>query len=396
MNNQYQDGENLFDIDHQYRGPGYTEEHETWRKSLRKFIAREIMPFVEQWEEAGEVPRELYQKAAAVGFMGLGMPEELGGQPVDDIYYAMTVGDELARTGAGGIATSLLNHTAAIPAIVAYGSEELKQRIVPPTLAGDWIHGIALTEPNGGSDLANLETRADRDGDHYVVTGSKTYITCGMRGDSFSVAVRTGGEGARGISLLVIESEREGFSRTPLKKQGWLCSDTATLYFDQVRVPVGNLIGEENQGFKYLVMNLNRERLNLAAGMNATSRICMSDALAWARQRSTFGKRLCDHQVIRHKFAEMARQINATQAYIDQVATRLQAGEEPAADTALMKVQASLTMEFVAREAMQIMGGAGYMRGSRIERIYREVRVNAIGGGSEEILRDLAARQMGV
>ena len=396
MSKQYTDGENLFDIDHKYLGPGYNGDHAAWRHTLRKFVEREIMPFVEAWEEAGEVPRDLYRKAAAIGFMGLGMPEELGGMPVDDIYYAMIVCDELARTGAGGIATSLLNHTAAIPAIVAFGNEELKQRIVAPTLSGDWIHGIALTEPSGGSDLANLETRAVRDGDDYVVSGSKTFITCGMRGDSFSVAVRTGGEGVAGISLLVVESDREGFSRTPLKKQGWLCSDTATLYFDGVRVPASNLIGAENQGFRYLVMNLNHERLNLSSGMNAMSRVCMSDALEWARQRMTFRKRLCDHQVIRHKFAEMARHINATQAYIDQVATRLQAGEKPAADTALMKIQASTTMEYVAREAMQIMGGAGYMRGGRIERIYREVRVNAIGGGSEEILRDLAARQMGI
>lgn len=393
---QYQDGQSLFDIDHRYRGPGYNKEHDEWRRALRTFVDRELMPYVEQWEAAGEIPRELYRKAAALGIMGLGMPEDLGGLPVNDIYYSMIVGEELARTGAGGIASSLLNHTAAIPAIVAFGSHDLKQRIVAPTLAGDWIHGIALTEPDGGSDLANLRTRARREGDHYIVSGSKTFITCGMRGDSFSVAVRTGGEGARGVSLLLIESARDGFSRTPLQKQGWLCSDTATLYFDEVRVPVANLIGEENQGFKYLVMNLNHERLNLASSMNAMSRVCMSDALAWARQRQTFGKKLSDHQVVRHKFAEMARQINTTQAYIDQVATRLQNGETPAADTALMKVQASMTMEFAAREAMQIMGGAGYMRGNRIERIYREVRVNAIGGGSEEILRDLAARQMGV
>ncbi len=195
---------------------------------------------------------------------------------------------------------------------------------------------------------------------------------------------------------MLIERERPGFTRTPLKKQGWWASDTAALYFDDVRVPRENLIGEENQGFQGIMRNFNSERLGMASGANAYARVCLEDSLAWARERHTFGKRLADHQVIRHKFAEMARKINATQAYLEQCAIRVHAGETPVADLSLLKVQASLTMEFCAREAMQVMGGAGYMRGCRIERIYREVRVNAIGGGSEEIMRDLVTRQMGI
>ncbi|MEM8800123.1 MAG: acyl-CoA dehydrogenase family protein, partial [Pseudomonadota bacterium] len=199
-----------------------------------------------------------------------------------------------------------------------------------------------------------------------------------------------------GVSMLLIDMGLPGVDRTSLKKQGWWCSDTATLYFDQVRVPAANLLGQENAGFAIAMQNFNGERLGMAAGANASARVCLEDALAWARERETFGKRLADHQVIRHKLVEMARQINATQAYVEQCAARLQAGEPIAADLAMLKVQATLTLEFCAREAMQILGGAGYMRGNRVERIYREVRVMAIGGGSEEIMRDLAARQMGI
>jgi acyl-CoA dehydrogenase len=222
------------------------------------------------------------------------------------------------------------------------------------------------------------------------------FITGGMRADYLTTAVRTGGEGLGGISLLLIETDRPGVSRTSLKKQGWWSSDTAAIYFDGVRVPAENLIGAENGGFLGIMHNFNGERLGMAAGACASARVCLEEAARWAQQRETFGKRLADHQVIRHKIAEMVRQINATCAYLEICAWRVMNGETPAADLALLKVQASLTLEFCAREAMQILGGQGYMRGSRVERIYREVRVNAIGGGSEEILRDLAARQMGL
>jgi acyl-CoA dehydrogenase len=196
---------------------------------------------------------------------------------------------------------------------------------------------------------------------------------------------------------LLIPTAAEGVSRTALdKKQGWWCSDTATIYFDNVRVPAGYLVGQENKGFSVIMNNFNYERLAMSAAMEAFSRVCLEDALAWARERETFGKRLADHQVIRHKIADMKMKINATQAYLQLVCQQVEAGNENAGDIALLKVQCSQTMEFCAREAMQILGGSGYMRGSRVERIYREVRVNAIGGGSEEIMRDLATRQFGV
>ncbi|MCW9035438.1 MAG: acyl-CoA dehydrogenase family protein [Rhodospirillales bacterium] len=393
---QYTDGDNPFDFDQRYQGPFYTDDHHAWRASLRAFVDKEIMPHVDEWDEAGGFPRELYKKAAEVGLLGIGYPEEFGGTPVDDEFFLIVTAEEMARCSSGGINASLLVHNIGLPPVLAIGSEEMKRRVAPEVLSGEKIHALAITEPFGGSDVANLKTRAVLDGDDYVVNGSKIFITSGMRADYYTVAVRTGGEGAGGVSLLLIERDRLGFTRTSLKKQGWWASDTATMYFDDVRVPKENLIGKENSGFIGIMKNFNNERLWMAASSNGLARVCLEDALAWARERHTFGKRLADHQVIRHKFAEMARKINATQAYLEQCALRVHAGESPVADLSLLKVQSTLTMEFCAREAMQILGGSGYMRGCRVERIYREVRVMAIGGGSEEIMRDLAARQMGV
>ena len=396
MSEKFSGGQSPIDFDHRYQSPLYNEDHRAWRATLRKFIEAEIMPHVNEWDEAGEFPRELYRKAATVGLIGIGYPAEYGGTPVNDPMYSIVTAEEMARLGAGGINASLMVHGIGLPPVLAIGSEAMKARIAPQVLAGEKIHALAITEPSGGSDVANIRTRAVRKGDHYVVNGSKMFITAGVRADYYTVAVRTGGEGSGGISLLLLERDMKGFTRTPLKKQGWWASDTAALYFDEVKVPLENLIGAENQGFIGIMRNFNGERIGMAAGANAYARVCFEDALAWARERKTFGKRLADHQVIRHKFAEMARKISATQAWLEQCVVRVKAGETPVADLSLLKVQATLTMEYCAREAMQIMGGAGYMRGCRVERIYREVRVNAISGGSEEIMRDLAARQLGI
>ncbi|MBT7564555.1 MAG: acyl-CoA dehydrogenase, partial [Porticoccaceae bacterium] len=297
----------------------------------------------------------------------------------------------------GGLGATLMVHGIGLPPVINFGSDDVKKMVAPPVLAGTKRISLAITEPGAGSDVAHLTTTARLDGDHYVVNGSKTYITGGMNANWFTTAVRTGGEGAGGVSTLLIPADAEGVSRTALdKKQGWWCSDTATIYFDNVCVPVGNLIGQENKGFSVIMNNFNAERLAMSAAMEAFSRVCLEDAVTWASERKTFGKRLADHQVIRHKIADMKMRINATQAYLQLVCQQVQDGQESAGDIALLKVQCSQTMEFCAREAMQILGGLGYMRGNRVERIYREVRVNAIGGGSEEIMRDLATRQFGL
>ncbi len=378
--------------------PHLTAEHEEWRTQLRRFIDAEIMPHAQEWDEAGEIPMNLWPKAAAVGLLGMGYPEAYGGiEEGIDSWHGWIVNEELARVAVGGVAASLMVHGIGLPPVINWGSEAMKEAIAPAVLAGTRHIALGITEPGGGSDVASLATTAVRDGDHYVVNGSKTYITGGMRANWVSTAVRTGGEGAGGVSMLLIPTDSEGFSRTQLtRKQGWWASDTATLYFDNVQVPVENLIGEENRGFQVIMTNFNGERMGMAAGMEALGRVCLEEAVAWAQERRTFGKRLADHQVIRHKIAQMKQKLNATQAYIRMCYESIEAGNPNPGDIALLKVQASETMEFCAREAMQILGGIGYMRDNRVERIYREVRVNAIGGGSEEIMRDLAARQYGV
>lgn len=374
--------------------PHYDDSHEAVCDSVRAFVTREIMPHVDEWEAAGELPRELHRKAAAAGVLGLGYPEEFGGTGnAFNLFHSLVQTEELARPGAGGICASLMTHGIGLPPILAMGSKELQNRIAPAVLAGDKIIALGITEPGGGSDVANLRTKAARQGAAYIVNGEKTFITSGVRADYITLAVRTGGPGIGGISLLLVEMDRPGISRTPLAKMGWHASDTATIHFDDVEVPAENLIGPENGGFAGIMRNFNGERLGMSQQANAFARICFEDALDWARQRETFGKPLVTNQVIRHKLADMVRRIQATQALIDQCAWTVINGKAFPGDFALLKVQATQTMEFCAREACQILGGASFMRGSRIERIYREVRVMAIGGGSEEIMFDLASRQ---
>ena len=304
---------------------------------------------------------------------------------------------ELARAGAGGVSASLKSNSIGAPPIARAGTPEFKARVLPEILSGKKISALAITEPSGGSDVANLRTTARRDGDHYVVNGEKTFITSGMRADLHHDRGAHRRRRARAASsLLVIEGDTPGLTRTSLKKMGWWASDTATLHFDNCRVPAGNLLGEEGKGFKIIMHNFNSERLTMAAGCTAAARVCLDDAVEYAKQRHTFGKPLAQHQVIRHKLVDMAQKVAASQAMLEMLAWRLDNGESPVAEICMLKNQATQTMAFCASEAVQIFGGAGFMRGIRVERIYREVKVNAIGGGSEEIMKDLASRQMGL
>ncbi|PZA12969.1 acyl-CoA dehydrogenase [Rhodopseudomonas palustris] len=375
--------------------PFYNADHIAFRDVVRRFVQNEIEPFATEWDEAGGFPRELYEKAAAIGLLGLGFPEEYGGTPCDQFMWIVAT-QELARAAAGGVSASLNSHSIGAPPIARAGSAELKARVLPEILAGKKISALAITEPSGGSDVANLRTRAVRDGDYYIVNGEKTFITSGMRADYITTAVRTGGDGPGGVSLLLIPGDTPGLTRTPLKKMGWWASDTATLHFDNCRVPAANLLGTEGAGFMIIMMNFNSERLTMAAGCIAASRVCLDEATEYAKQRVTFGKPLVKHQVIRHKLVDMAQKIAASQAMLELLAWRVDQGESPIAEICMLKNQATQTMAFCASEAVQIFGGAGYMRGVKVERIYRDVKVNAIGGGTEEIMKDLASRQMGL
>ena len=382
-----------------------TPEHGQFRDMVRAWVAREIAPHASAWDEAGGFPRDLYKKAASVGLLGLGYPEAYGGTPAD-LFYHLILSEELARPGAGGVAASLMSHSIGLPPVARFGSPALQARVIPPVLAGDKIAALAVTEPSGGSDVAALKTTAvrgfDSQGDHYIVNGEKVFITSGMRADFITTAVRTdpASKGANGISALLIDGDTPGLTRTQLDKMGWWASDTAHLRFENCRVPVANLIGTEHQGFKTFMSNFNGERLGMAAQAVGYAQACFDEALDWARQRHTFGQALSQRQVIRHKLMDMLRAIDVARCHIYDLAwaQQHQHGDpgQRVARIALAKVQATQCMQFCADAAVQILGGMGFMRGTKSERIYREVKVMMIGGGSEEIMKDLAARQLGI
>lgn len=376
-------------------------ERELLAETVRRFAKEQVAPHVTQWDEAGEFPRSLYAQAAEIGLLGMGYPEQYGGTPAS---YAMRsiLWIELCRHGAsGGVMASLLSHNIGLPPVALLGSDELKQRVIPEVLAGQKISALAVTEPGGGSDVAALRTRAVRDGDDFIIDGEKTFITSGVRADWITVAVRTGEvkSPGGGISLLLVPGNSKGLTRTRLDKMGWLCSDTAHLHFDGVRVPASHLLGEEGQGFRAVMHNFNSERFGIACAALGFSQACYDEALAWAVQRKTFGVSLVNHQVIRHKLVDMQQRIRATEAWIHAVAARADAGDtgpDWVGDICVLKNQATQTMQFCADTGVQILGGMGYMRGVVSERIYREVKVLTIGGGTEEIMKELAARQWGV
>ena len=368
--------------------------------TVERFARTEIAPHVSAWDAAGEFPRSLYRRAAELGLLGVGYPEEYGGTPAP---YALRLPmwRALCRFGtSGGVQASLFSHNIGLPPVVLLASDAVRQEVVPPVLAGERISALAITEPGGGSDVAQLRTTARREGDEYVVSGEKIFITSGMRADWITLAVRTGeSKGASGISLLLVPGDSAGLSRARLDKMGWLCSDTAHLRFDGVRVPARYLLGEEGQGFKAIMGNFNGERLGLAAGAIGYAEACYDEALAWAQQRQSFGQPLVAHQVIRHKLVDMRQRICATAAWLEAVAARADAGDASpdwVAEVCTLKNQATQTMQFCADAGVQILGGMGYMRGTVCERIYREVKVVTIGGGTEEIMKELAARQWGI
>jgi acyl-CoA dehydrogenase len=380
------------------------EAREALADSVARFARTELAPNITEWDDTGMFPRALYRRAAELGLLGIGYPESLGGTPAS---YALKLSMwvALARHGtSGGVFASLFSHNIGMPPVVAHGSDALRSEVLPPVLRGEKIAALCITEPGGGSDVAALRTTATRDGDVYVVNGEKTFITSGMRADWLTVAVRTGeSRGAAGISMLLVPGDLPGITRTPLAKMGWHCSDTAQLHFDSVRVPARYLIGDEGAGFRMIMGNFNGERLAMSAGALGFAQACLDEALSWARQRKTFGAALIEHQVVRHKLVDMQMRIASTEAWVEAVAAQGDALEargivnspDWVAQVCMLKNHATQTMQFCADTAVQILGGMGFMHGTTSERIYREVKVMMIGGGAEEIMKELAARQMG-
>lgn len=372
-----------------------TDEHAELRRAARRWAKTEIAPFAHAWEEAGEFPRELYARAAASGAGGVGYPEAYGGSG-GDLSHVLAVAEELILEGKSvGTAVGLGSHRIALPPILAVGTEEQKQRLLPPVLRGERIAALAITEPGGGSDVASLATRAVRDGDHYVVTGSKMFITSGCRADFLVTAVRTGGEGHGGISLLVIEREHGFTVSRKLSKMGWWASDTAEISFDGCRVPASNLLGEENQGFIPIMMNFAVERLLLASNCVAIAELAYRESVAYAKERQAFGRAISGFQVTRHKLADMATRIAAARALTSEALQRHLRGEMVTGLCAMAKNAATDMCCAVCDQAVQIHGGYGYMREYVVERLFRDARLYPIGGGTREIMNEIISKTEG-
>jgi acyl-CoA dehydrogenase len=377
--------------------PFETSERRALRALVRDFTEREIVPHIDEWEHTGEVPRELHKKAAPVGILGAAFPEEVGGSGGDTIDAAIVSEELIQAGGSSGMCAALLTHGIALPHIVRAGDPQQIDRFVRPTLAGETIGSLAVTEPDGGSDVASIRTRAVRDGDDYVVNGAKTFITSGARADFVTCVVRTGGEGHNGLSLLVVETTTPGFSVVRrLAKMGWRCSDTAELAFTDCRVPAANLIGAEGAGFAQVAAEFVGERLALAVQAYATAQRCLDLTVEWCRQRETFGRALSSRQVVRHRLVEMYRVTDVARTYVRALAVRRAANEpDLVAEAALAKNTAVGACEQVVYDAVQLHGGLGYMEGTEVERHYRDARILAIGGGATEVMTDLAAKRLG-
>ncbi|WP_018217506.1 acyl-CoA dehydrogenase family protein [Salinispora vitiensis] len=385
-----------------------TPERRQLRELTRAFMDKEVLPHFDDWERAGEVPRELHATAAKVGLLGIGFTEEVGGSG-GDLLDSVVVTEEIIRSGgSSGLVAALFTHGIALPHLVAAsdhtgagtGSDDdadLIARFVRPTLAGAMIGALAVTEPGGGSDVAGLRTTARRDGDHYLVNGAKAYITSGHRADFVTIAVRTGGPGAEGVSLLVIEKGTPGFTvGRRMEKLGWHCSDTAELSFADVRVPVTNLVGAENTGFLAIMQNFAAERVSLATQAYATAQRCVELTLSWCRDRETFGRPLASRQLVRHRLAEMHTRAESARAHVLEVAARVAAGEMVMTEVAMAKNTAVAACAEVVDAALQLHGGFGYLRDSEVERHYRDQRILGIGGGATEIMNEIIAKGMGL
>ena len=374
----------------------WTDEQAALRETTTRFVENEVAPHLQEWEDAGEIPRSLHLAAAKAGLLGVGFPESVGGQGGSLLDTVALQEAFFEAGGSSGLAAGLFTGGIALPHIAAHGSPELVDRFVRPTLAGEKIGALAVTEPSGGSDVASLRTTAVRDGDVFVVNGSKTFITSGVRADFVTAAVRTGGPGHSGISLLVVEKGTPGFTvDRQLAKMGWHCSDTASLSFTDVRVPVGNLVGPLDSGFVQIAEQFVVERIALAVHAYGIAARSLALTSSYCRDRTTFGKPLLANQVVRHRLVEMHRQVDVARTYTRSVAARHDAGESVAAEACLAKQTAVEACGHVVDQAVQLHGGTGYMHGTEVERHYRDHRILGIGGGATEVLTDLSARLLG-
>jgi acyl-CoA dehydrogenase len=382
-------------------------ERQALRETVRAFVKRDVLPHQDEWERAGELPRRLHKRAAEAGLIGLAYPESVGGGGGDAIDALVLAEEFHVAGGSSGVFASLFTSGISLPHLVTAGDPDQIERWVRPTIEGAKIGSLAITEPDGGSDVANLRTTAKRDGADYVVNGAKTYITSGVRADFVVTAVRTGDPGAHGISLLVVEKGTPGFTVSrKLDKMGWLASDTAELSYADVRVPGANLVGAQNSGFVQIAQNFVAERIGLAVQSYACAQRCLDITVEWCRLRETFGRPLISRQPVQNTLAEMARRIEVARVYTRSVAQRAAEGslrpDHVAAGSpdliraaCFAKNTAVEAGSWAVDQAVQLHGGMGYMRESEVERQYRDMRIMGIGGGTSEILTGLAAKTLG-
>jgi acyl-CoA dehydrogenase len=377
------------------KSPFLTEAHSAWRSHLRSFVDAQIAPHLAAWNAAGTFPDSLYKEAARAGVLGMGFAREHGGTGPVDLYHRIIFAEEFFRLGSSVVFADLATHWIALPPVIASAPEALREQIARPVLAGEKRMAFAVTEPSGGSDVGAFQTTAERRGDVFVVNGAKTLISGATRADYLLTAVRTGGAGSGGLSLLLIEADRPGVSTASIAGLHWYNRNNGSIRFESVEVPVDHLIGIENKGFAGLAHQFNIERFSGISATLGMARAALADAIAFARQRQTFGKRVIDHQVTRHKIVAMIQRVDMTYAYLDTVVWRFEQGETPVAELSMLKVAANKTLQHCAQECMQILGGSAYTGDTPVERIYREARSFAVAGGAEEVLFDLAARQLG-
>ena len=364
------------------------------RRHVRDFVAREIMPFVDEWEEKGEIPRELYERAGEASVLGIGYPQAYGGCG-GDIFTKIASVEELMRCGSAGIVAALGSLDISIPPILTLGSEGQKSRFVPPVLKGQKISALGVTEPQGGSDVAGLQTTAVRDGDHYVVNGSKMFITSGFRADQLTCAVRTGGKGASGISFLLIESDTPGYAVSEkMEKMGWWASDTAQIFLDSCHVPVDNLLGEEGRGFYGIMENFQNERLQLSIMANMTSQLALEASVRYLQEKRAAGRPGSSDQALCHKLADMATLVEASREFVYRVAAKIDGGINQVKEISMAKNFSCMVSGKVTDDAMQIHGQCGILRRCLVERLCRDNRILSIGGGTQEIMKEIIAKMI--
>ena len=374
----------------------FTQEHEIFRRSIKSFVEKEIKPYATQWDEKEKFPRELFKRLGELGFLGIKYPEKYGGAGLDFTYETVFI-EEMARGGSLGMLLSILVQTdMATPAIYHFGTEEQKEKFLKPALAGEKIFAIGVTEPGAGSDVANIRTTAKREGDYYIVNGSKTFITNGAIADYITLAVKTDPEKKhKGISLLIFDTKTEGFSVSKhIKKMGNWASNTAELFFDNCKVPVGNLIGEENSGFYYIMKGFETERLSGAVMGQAAAEYALEIAINYMKEREAFGKKIIEFQALRHRLVDLLTEVEVSKSFLHHVIDKYVSGENALTEITMAKLWIGEMSIRVANEALQFLGGYGYTREYPIERILRDVRLYTIGGGTSEIMREILGKTL--